>query len=136
MELHACQRQMVDAFSSEKALSVVIAPRRFGKTVAGAHWCAAARAAGNDIIALQPNARAAQMFENLSGVPTYSSCDMPASLEGKTIFVDEASNLREHVWVERLLHAIRRGGNRVVAVNPVLDGLDDIDAVVTRIAAS
>lgn len=114
----------------------MIAPRRFGKTVAGAHWCAAVRSAGKDVIALQPNARAARMFENLSGVPTYSPCDVPASLEGKTIFVDEASNLRGHVWLERLLNAIRGGGTRVVAVNPVLDGLEDIDAVVTRIAAS
>ena len=62
MEMHAYQQQMIDAFTSEKALSVVIAQRRYGKTVAGAHWCAAARAEGKDIIALQPNVRAAQML--------------------------------------------------------------------------
>ena len=133
MEMHAYQQQMIDAFTSEKALSVVIAQRRYGKTVAGAHWCAAARAEGKDIIALQPNVRAAQMFENLSGVPTYSSFDVPESLEGKTIFVDEAANLRGHIWVERLVQAVRSGSARVVAVNPVLDGLEGIDVDITRI---
>ena len=114
----------------------MIAPRRCGKTVAGARWCAAARGEGKDVIALQPNARAARMFENLSGVPTYSSRDVPAALEGKTIFVDEAANLRGHVWAERLVHAVRNGSTRVVAVNPVLDGLEGIDAAVTLIAST
>ena len=131
-EMNACQQRMIDAFSSEKVLSVVMAPRRFGKTAAGAHWCAAARATGKDVIALQPNARAARMFEDLSGVPTYSSYDVPESLSGKTIFVDEAANLKEQIWAKRLLPALRKGGIRVVAVNPSLDGIGGIDADVTR----